>query len=156
MTGDEGILPHTALGLSVGLLILTVVVPLGLQNLSGTHPPATPTCPAGQTAFALQVNPGAYIDLVSEEGVDCGYAPQICLDDFLANGTEKEIDDFYQQLVTLNGEMEGGMRLLPANDLLDDRFHFYTGSPGLLGGENLPQMVSGCAQEIKRSFKASI
>jgi hypothetical protein len=99
--------------------------------------------------FALQMNPGSYIDISSGSSTTCGYVPQICLEDFKQNGVERDSDDFYQKLVTLVDGNSITTRIAPANDLIDGGLHFYLGTPTELGGESPDGIVVGCAKLIR-------
>ena len=158
-----------ASGLAGVILLLTVIVPLGMLasqklasvKLASARPDfvqtpvvETPVCAAGLVPVAVVVNPGAYIDLVPEGAGACGRAPQVCLQEFLENGREKSIDDFYQRIVALEQESGGILRLLPGNDLLQRNLHYYAGPPELLGSSDLPQRISGCAREINTEHQS--
>ncbi|OQX65385.1 MAG: hypothetical protein B5M51_00915 [Anaerolinea sp. 4484_236] len=132
------------------LILLTVVAPVFIQKMSA--PPTIPmiTCPPNQVPFAVEVNPGSYIDLVkNKEESFCGYAPKICLSDFEANGIEKNIDDFYVELISQAHILDTTTRVFPANDLVDDRLLFFLGTTDQLRFNRENRLVTGCATEIE-------
>jgi hypothetical protein len=75
--------------------------------------------------------------------------PQVCLDDFERNNREIVTDDFYQFLISSVKKSGTDVRLIPAIDLLQDRFHYFympldkLPAPGTFG------QIAGCAMEIK-------
>lgn len=139
--------------LSGGLLLMTALVPVALQRLTQTPDLVRPDCSTDQVNVAFEVMPGSFVDVVSERVEDCGTAPQVCQEDFLVNSTEKDVDDFYQRLAALSGEMQDGMRIVPANDLLQEGFRYYVGPAALMGGSNLKHTVIGCAREIQTMYQ---
>ncbi|OQY32578.1 MAG: hypothetical protein B6I38_04415 [Anaerolineaceae bacterium 4572_5.1] len=79
----------------------------------------------------------------------CGYAPKICLSDFEANGIEKNIDDFYVELISQAHILDTTTRVFPANDLVDDRLLFFLGTTDQLRFNRENRLVTGCATEIE-------
>ena len=137
-------------GMALLLILLTIVAPVLIQKLSS--PPIIPTitCPPDQAPFAVEVNPGSYIDLVKDdEDGFCGYAPNVCLSDFEANGIEKNIDDFYTELITQTNNLDTTTRIFPANNLSDDSLLFFLGTTNQLRTDKENRLVIGCATEIE-------
>jgi hypothetical protein len=134
---------------SLILLVFMLIVPISVYYLHKHPQPAAPVCPNKQHSFAIRANPGSYIDIISQETNNCGLIPNICLSEFKKNGTEKNIDDFYQELLFLTRPSKTVTRIIPTVNLLDANFHYFVvADPGLL---LVPagQVVSGCATEIR-------
>ncbi len=131
------------------LLASTVVVSVLLQNLSRAPSFPVPECPPEQAPFAVRLDPGSYVDLVPEGGGACGSAPEICLQDFQANGTEKTIDDFYQELLRQSEALGTTSRIFTADDLIDGRFYYYLGAASELRTDAANRVLTGCAQVIE-------
>lgn len=151
--GDPPWLSTVVLVASALLVTIILVMPPVIQRL--THEPAfiAPPCPADQVAFAVQVNPGSYIDLIPA-GSPCGLAPELCLSDFEANGVEKTVDDFYQTIVKEARNAGTSLRLTPADNMIDGDFHFFLGNSALLQGHSPNRVVTGCATEIQTQFQS--
>ena len=85
---------------SLILLVSMVIVPISAYTLHTPLDVDAQVCPSRQNAFAIRLNPGSYIDLISPPTKACGLVPDICLAEFKQNGTDK-VDDFYQELLSL-------------------------------------------------------
>jgi hypothetical protein len=110
---------------SILLLVLTLIIPVGVYALPGKTAHTVPACPSGQKPFAIQIYPGSYIDLVKPGSFPCGSAPEVCLDDFEQNNIEISIDDFYQYLLRFMDSAPGNLRVVPALDMVEGRFHYF-------------------------------
>jgi hypothetical protein len=133
---------------SVLLLGLMVIVPISAYYLNKPPGLDAPVCPGKQNAFAIRVNPGSYIDLLSGRTHACGLIPDICLSEFKKNGTENNIDDFYQELLSLAQPSRSVTRIIPTINLVDSSFHYFVvADPPSLTADG--QVVSGCASEIR-------
>jgi len=139
---------RAALAIAALVWVGTVFVPPVTMRASRTPPVERPLCPDGQTPFALQVNAGSYIDIIADNQ-PCGFAPQICRQDFWENGTERDIDQVYQRLFELVQRSNTATRIIPANDLFNYGFYYYVGDPALLVSGDPAQLLSGCATEIE-------
>lgn len=135
----------------VSILIfgLVVVLPVLLQRFIRPVPITMPACTAGQVPFMLKANPGSYVDLVPENSASCGLGPEICLSDFKANGVEKTVDDFYQELVVQAEASASVTRIEPTIDLAGKGFHFFMGTTSQLEPLSSDRLISGCATEIR-------
>jgi len=155
--GADGIgsLPMRAIGAaSIGLAILMVVAPILIHAAGGAVASVAPVCPGEHSPFAIEVHPGSYVDLVPDGAAPCGLAPEICWSDFLANGTEKTIDDFYQELVVQAEPLKTVTRIVLANDLLAGQPYYVIGTPDQLKVGSSGRMVAGCAFEIRTTHQS--
>lgn len=141
----ESILPRV---LSVGLMILTVIMPPLILRTSSKPSFAAPDCPSGQRPFAVRAFPESYIDLFPGDN-QCGLMPEICLSDFDANSIEKTVDDFYQQLYSLVKDDNTNVRIIPALDLIDERLHYFYVFQSKLPDTSRSNVMTGCAVEIE-------
>src|SRR5258706_9928867 len=146
-------LPGTPLQVvSVLVFVLVVALPVLIQRLSIPVAVAVSACTAGQFPFAIKANPGSYVDLIPDNStISCGLAPEICLRDFKANGAEKTVDDFYQELAAQAEAAKSVTRVEPAIDLIGGGFHFFMGTPSQLWPVSSDRNVIGCALEIRTS-----
>lgn len=142
--------------LRAGILILsflTVIMPLIILKLSSPPSFSLPACNPGQVPFVLNSYPGSYVDLVSNNN-DCGLAPEICMNDFEKNSVEKSVDDFYRNLHSMTMDSDFNVRIIPALNLIDKRFHyFYISHDKILGASSLG-LLSGCAVEIQTQYQS--
>ncbi len=145
---DGSALRNPAAGLSLGLGLLAAVVPVLILHLVRETAPAAPHCPADQTPFAVVVNPGSYIDLVPGEGSFCTRVPEVCLGDFKANMSANDPSDqqVVQQFLALSAS--GATRILPANDLLQNKYFFFVGPSADFHAASAAYRISGCAVPI--------
>jgi hypothetical protein len=134
---------------SVILLVLMVIVPISTYYLHIPPRLDPPVCPAKQNSFAIKVNPGSYIDLISQEIRSCGLIPDICLSEFKKNGTENNIDDFYQELLILAQTSRTITRIIPTVNLLDSNFHYFVAADPGSSLAPTGEVISGCASEIR-------
>ncbi|HEX5837376.1 MAG TPA: hypothetical protein VFY26_06070 [Anaerolineales bacterium] len=133
--------------ISMVLLLLVPVGPLLAYRLVEKPAYTLPACPAGQNPFAIDIHAGTYIDLVNERSLHCSAVPRVCLGDFETNNIEKQIDDYYQRLLSLAEGEESGIRIVPALNLVEDEFHYF-----YLSTTRFPDVrdfVTGCATEIQ-------
>ena len=134
---------------SLLLLVLMLVIPISVYSL---HKPAAldaPVCTGKQNAFSIQVNPGSYLDLISQGTNACGLTPDVCLSEFKKNGTENNIDDFYQEILSLTQSTRTLTRIIPTVNLLDSNFHYFVVSDPESSWVPAGQVIAGCATEIK-------
>lgn len=142
-------LERTAQALSIFLAAITLVMPVLILNLSPNRNIAALDCPTGEVPFAVRVDSGTYIDLVPAESSSCGLAPNICLNDFKANGAEKNIDPFYQSVVLAAESRDSATRFFTANDLVGGKYYFFVGPASFLEASEFGGIVSGCAVKTK-------
>ena len=135
--------------ISVAMLILTLIVPPLIYSLAQKPIQAFLSCTNDQKPFVIEYYPNSYVDIVNSKSHECGFVPEICYDDFEKNNIEKSVDDFYQFLLR-SMQLDGGsIRLIPAIDFTEDKFHYF-----YLGHDKFPNdlpfgVVSGCAVEVK-------
>lgn len=134
---------------SITLVALTLVVPVGVYSLSHKPAYALPSCPVQQEPFVMEVHQGSYIDLIKDGTAQCGFVPEVCLSDFEKNNIEKEIDDFYQELLLLTRNNDMNVRIIPAIDLVNEEFHYFYIPHSRIKGSSSLNVLSGCATEIK-------
>ena len=133
---------------SITLLVLTVLLPPVTLRASSRPEMDEPVCSSEQRPFAIEVNPGSYIDLIQDENASCGLAPSICYEDFLKHNTEMHIDDFYQELDYLASTSQADTRIVPTINLLDGFFQYFVLDTKLLP-EPSGKLLSGCATSIR-------
>jgi hypothetical protein len=133
---------------SITLVALTLIVPVGIYSFSHKPAYAVPSCPSQQEPFVMEVDQGSYIDLLRDGRTQCGFVPEVCFSDFEKNNTEKKVDDFYQELLLLTRNNDTNVRIIPAIDLINEEFHYFYVPQGLKDSSAL-DVVSGCATEIK-------
>lgn len=131
---------------TIAAWLLTLIMPLLVQRINSASVLAVPACSAGEKPFVIRTYPDSYVDLVADTTA-CGIAPNICLADFLRNGTERDIDDFYQALSVIAQESATTTRIIPAVNLLDEKFHFFQLVPDKISSAAPSQIMSGCAIE---------
>ncbi len=137
-----------ASGSALVFLILTLIAPVLIFRLTPPPTPAAPVCALKQQAFVIRALPEAYIDLVPDGSNHCGLLPDVCLADFSRNATDKTSDDFIQAVVALAESSRGGIRLIPAMNLLDAKFQYFAALPAQSRHAPAGQLFSGCADEI--------
>jgi len=135
--------------ISITLIALTLILPVGVYSLSHKPAYALPSCPPEQEPFVMEVQQGSYIDLIKDGTTQCGFAPEVCLSDFEKNNTEKAIDDYYQELLLLTKSNDTNVRIIPAIDLVNEEFHYFYVPHNRIKASSALNVVSGCATEIK-------
>jgi hypothetical protein len=108
-----------------------------------------PSCPAPQQPFAVAVHHGSYVDLVPDGTAGCGFVPKVCLGDFQKNNIEKSSDDYYQTILSLTASASADVRIIPAIDLIKEKFHYFVFIPERLAVDSIDHVVEGCATEIE-------
>lgn len=131
------------------LLILMGIVPVLIYSVHSPLRPVAPACPGKQNSFAIRVNPGSYVDLISEKSKSCGLIPDICLSEFKKNGTENNVDDFFQELLILAKPSQALTRIIPTVNLVDSDFHYFVITDPGVSFAPTGQVISGCASEIR-------
>jgi hypothetical protein len=125
------------------------VAPIGIQALRQKPFRNVPACPSGQKPFVIETHQGSYIELIKEGKGPCGFVPEVCLGDFEANNTEKSNDDFYQHLLLLTENSEGNVRIIPAIDLVQEKFHYFYDSRDILASVSPFGLIAGCATPLE-------
>ena len=133
---------------SAVILVATLFIPPLLHTSSEQPISESHSCPSGEEPFYIQYHNGSYVDLIKSGSQACGFAPEICQDDFERNNIERSIDDFYQTLSTLMENDDSNARIIPAINFANRRFHyFYVSSNELTDATS--GIVSGCAVEVR-------
>ena len=133
----------------MSLILVTLLVPIGLHSLGRKPAYTVPSCPSPQLPFAIQIHPGSYLDLVNGRTTRGGLTPEVSLQDFEKNNTEKEIDDYYQKLLLLIKNDNPNVRIAPAVDFVKDEFHYFYVSQSNLPDDSTMNLIIGCAIEMK-------
>jgi hypothetical protein len=133
--------------LTVILLALTVIAPPVIQSLVQKPGYNLPVCPIEQEPFVVGLHSGSYIDLLKDGSTQCGIVPEVCLNDFEENNTEKTVDDFYQKIISLT--KDSNARIIPAIDLIGEKFHYFYVTHDKLPDVSSFGLISGCATEIE-------
>ncbi len=136
------------------LMTLTMVVPVLTYHLSANPLPETPACAFGREPFVIITNPGSYINVVPDATENCGLIPTVCMGDFEKNGTQKTVDDFFQKLLSLAQSSRDGLRIMPAINLLDAKFHYFVSTSSEILFAPSGQVISGCATEIRTASQS--
>ena len=97
---------------------------------------------------------GYFIDLIKDDDTLCGIVPNICLDDFQENGTHAASDDLYQALENQAVSNQTVTRILPNNNLIDSKFHFFVGTVDQFDNAKVGQFMTGCATEIRTEYQS--
>jgi hypothetical protein len=131
------------------ILCLVLILPVLIGIVNGK--PADPAleCPQGQQPFLIDAFPDSYIDLARDRSTACGSAPEVCLDDFESQNREIVTDDFYQFMISSVKKDGTDIRLIPAIDLIQNRFHYFYLPLVQLPSPAIAGHISGCALEIK-------
>jgi hypothetical protein len=127
--------------LSFILSFLTILLPPVTQRLANKVELPVPECREGQTPFAIHVFHGSYLDLQPDSVKSCGYLPNACISGFRANGAERGIDDFFDQILEMAESSNAPMRLTVSYNLLNDRMYYFIGRPDQLQ----EGLLTGCA-----------
>lgn len=135
--------------ISVVLLILVLFAPLMIYQFGEKPAYSAIACSQQDKPFAIEVHPGSYVDLVNNPSVDCSTASSICLGDFKRKNAEKEVDDYYQHLLAYVEKENVGVRIVPAIDLMTNKFHYFYFSMDKLIVEPFLGTIIGCATESR-------
>ncbi len=152
---DDDWQPRLAGMLSMCIIILASVIPVFLNRL-GKEPPATLlTCPSEQVAYAVELHPASFVDLVPAGRSPCGHAPQICLADFQANSWMVDASDaqVYNELTAYSKATGQVIRIFPAHEITSGKFYLFMGKASELSPG---QALTGCATEILIEKRPSI
>ena len=137
--------------LRIGAIVLSalaVFVPLVITNISSVPVFTNPECSASWRPFVINPHPEFYVDLVFDKS-RCGLMSEICFEDFDRNGVEKSVDDFYQEVYSMTVETNTDVRIIPAVDLIEKKFHYFYVPAERLQMDSSPSLISGCATEIR-------
>ncbi|HEY2980406.1 MAG TPA: hypothetical protein VGJ22_04425 [Anaerolineales bacterium] len=135
--------------LATVLLLLTLVLPPLLRVTRDPVLVTAPACPDGQLPYVIELDPRSYVNIVPDGVSACGGLPNVCSSDFVANGTEKSIDDFFQALMEVSGSSQEVTHLVPAVNLIDDKFHYFIGPAARFEAAGSNHLLAGCAVEIR-------
>jgi hypothetical protein len=148
LTRDRYAEPIPSRSISILLLALTLLAPIATFALGQKPAYTVPACPTQQKPFVVQAYPDSYIDLVKQGTSQCGSVPAVCFDDFEENNTEKSRDDYYQHTLLFVERAEGTVRIVPAIDLVQEKFHYFYFPQENVGHSSFG-LVSGCAIEVE-------
>jgi hypothetical protein len=146
-TKDWHLGPLSSRSLAIVLLTLTLLAPV-VTYLLGQQPAyPVPACPSELRPFVIQVYRNSYIDLVKDGASRCGFVPEVCLHDFEANNVEKSVDDYYQHLLLVVQRAEETVRIVPAIDWVQEKFHYFYFPKDKIQQAS-SDILSGCATEV--------
>ncbi|MCJ7435769.1 MAG: hypothetical protein MUO77_19995, partial [Anaerolineales bacterium] len=129
------------------LIFMTILLPPLTQRMATLPQFHALDCNNGETPFAIRVSHGSYLDLQPDPVISCGYPPEICLSDFRANGVERGVDDFFDEVLAIAESSNIPTRFLIGYNLLEDKIYYFAGSLDQLQ----EGLVTGCALEDKTS-----
>jgi hypothetical protein len=139
---------------SILFLLITLITPFLLMLFISEPVIAVPVCPADQVAFTVRMDPGSFVDIFPAGDSSCGIVPDVCLGDFEANGIEKNVDDFYQVLLSEASSSNVATRVLTSTDQAGMQRHYFVGDAQLLSGESSNHMLSGCATALRTQYQS--
>ncbi len=144
--GNPGLsLTRAGAAVLLGLAVLLPPVTLRVQD----HPNYDlPACPVKQRPFVIRVNPDSHIDLVNSGSGTCGFLPEVCLEDFWNNNSERLSDGFYQELHALTVASGTGITIQPATNLIDGSFLYFVDDREDESFQLPGSLLSGCAIRI--------
>ena len=140
-------------GFSTGMMLIILVAPLLILIIRPSLKIQSPQSPADQIPFSFYLNNGSYVDITPKATAQCGRVPQLCLEDFERNGSDKLNDDFFGKLVEWAGSTPGGIRLAAVNNLLTSGYFFAVGPKNLFSATNSDPLISGCAQNLHTQYQ---
>jgi len=146
----------TVRALSIILGILTLVLPVIILHINKQPVRTATRCSGTQVPYAVIVNPGSYIDLVSDHTTACGRVPEICLNDFQRNlGSDDPSDqEVYQRFIAWTSG--GNLRIFEAQDIVKGDFHFFVEPAADFPNVSQSYMIAGCASEVKVPHRPDI
>ncbi len=135
------------------IAVLMIGAPAVILNLSRSAQISLPECAAGETPVAFQILPGSFVDVLPDEATGCGISPAVCLSQFTKSGMDRANDDFYNTLVALGENSNGGFRLWAGLDYGSLEYHFFI--LPLETGVQIPTSypVTGCAEKVATRFQ---
>lgn len=133
---------------SILLLALVLIAPILIRGFSVKPIHTVSICPAGQQSFAIVTHPGTQLDIIQSGLLQCGKLPNVCLRDFETNNTEFSTDDFYQYLAASTKSISPGIRIIPAFDLLRDKFYYFQLPLDSMSSSSAQQIL-GCGVETR-------
>jgi len=131
---------------SFSAVVVLVIFPILILHFSSPSLFSAPTCSENLRPFVVKLYPGSYLDLV--KAGDCGFAPDICMPDFIKNCTELKTDDFYQEIVSI-ADQKNALRMTLALNLLNGNAFYLIGTPEQLDISAPGQILAGCAVYIR-------
>ena len=142
--------------MSLILLALTVLLPVVILHLNKQPAQPAASCPGAQVPYAVIVNPGSYMDMVSDHATACGRMPEICLGDFQKNlGSYDPSDrEMYQRLISWASGRD--LRLFEAQDIIKGDFHFFVGPSADFPNISQSYVIAGCATEVRIPHRPDI
>ena len=135
------------------IAVLMIGAPAVILNLSRSAQITLPECAAGETPVAVQIQPGSFVDILPGKAPQCGISPLVCLSQFTKSGMDRANDDFYNTLVELSSNSNGGIRLWAGLDYGSLEYHFFI--LPLESGAQIPtgSFITGCAAKVATRFQ---
>ena len=144
----EGKLLKLAETLSVLVIILAGIVPIFIQRLNMAPLFETPSCPAGQVPYAIEIHQGSFVDILPDNEASCGRALRICASDFQDSSVEMLADASdaqVYQVISDHGVTTGdGVRVFEGNDLVSETSYLFTGSIRDFQRTSDHNLIAGC------------
>jgi hypothetical protein len=152
-TGNEQWLEQSAAWLSAGMLVLTVLLPLGILAFSMSSAVNAVSCADDQLAFTTRIEDGAYVDILPDESGACAGTPTLCRTRFTSNGMDQANDDFYRLLVELAAQSDGGLRLWAGVEQNSGEYYFWAAPLDVSANFRDGATFTGCAREIDSQYQ---
>lgn len=138
---------------TLALFAINLVAPLMLMwarqpVIIPIHP-----CPDGQVPYAAALRPGSTLDIMPESHTDCARAPRLCLRQFEKFGLEKNVDDFYREVLELARASGAGIRLAAVHDINTLAYYFLIIPLDLAPRLERAGALSGCALPLSTQFQ---
>lgn len=126
------------------LIVLSLIIPVVIINVSKTPVVSLPHCPDGETPFVTSIYAGSYIDLIPNDKNACGDSANICLDDFKSNSHMTDLSDFEVYNKIIENADTSGFRFFTANNNFKQSYRYFKIPLDKL---NVPDnsVISGCA-----------
>jgi hypothetical protein len=133
------------------LIIMTLILPVFILVIRNLNQPqiVTSECSDNLAPFAFVLSPNSYIDLSIRDDDAKEYIPLVLNHEFISNSNESHQDDFIQTLFTLIVGTGNGVRIIPANDLVNGGIHYFVGNQEIFIPIPDHSIVFGCAEQIK-------
>src|SRR5271157_446789 len=136
--------------------ILTVVLPVIILHINKQPVHTATSCSGPQVPYAVIVNPGSYIDLVSDHTTACGRVPEICLRDFQKNLGSNDPSDQEMYRRFISWASDENLRVFEAQDIVKGDFHFFVGPSAEFSNVSQSYVIAGCASEVKVPHRPDI
>ncbi len=145
----EGTLLKLAETLSTLVIILAGIVPIFIQRLNTVPLFKTPSCPAEQVPYVVEIHHGSFVDILPDNETSCGRALRTCASDFQDSSVEMLADASdaqVYQVISDSGVTTGdGVRIFEGNDLVSETSYLFIGSIKDFQKTSDHNLIAGCA-----------